>query len=138
MTKKSFYKHLSKRVLSFKYAINGLYYAFKTQTNMQIFKTQANMQIHIVAMICVIIAGFYFQVSTTEWLFLMLAIVLVLISEMVNTAIEEIVNFISPTYNTKAGIIKDLAAAFVLLSAIFAIVVGAIVFIPKLLLAFSI
>lgn len=128
MTKKSFYKHLSKRVLSFKYAINGLYYAFKTQTN---------MQIHIVAMICVIIAGFYFQVSTVEWLFLTLAITLVLISEMVNTAIEETVNFIAPTYNTKAGIIKDVAAAFVLLSAIFAIIIGAIIFIPKLLLAFS-
>ncbi len=129
MAKKNLYRYFKKRVLSFKYAINGLYYAFKTQ---------ANMQIHIVAMICVIIAGFYFQVSTMEWLFLILTIALVLMSEMVNTTIEEIVNFISPTYNTKAGIIKDLAAAFVLLSAIFAIVVGVIIFIPKILLAFSI
>ncbi len=128
MAKKNFYRYFKKRVLSFKYAINGLYYAFKTQTN---------MQIHIVAMICVIIAGFYFRVSTTAWLFLTFAIALVLISEMVNTAIEEIVNFIAPTYNTKAGVIKDVAAAFVLLSAIFAIIIGAIVFIPKLLLAFS-
>ncbi len=124
MSEKSLLKYLKQRISGFKYAFNGLCY---------VFKTQANMKIHFVAMILVILAGFYFRVSTTEWLFLILTIAFVLISEVINTAIEEIVNFISPKYNTQAGIIKDLAAAFVLLSAIFAVVVGTIIFAPKIL-----
>ncbi len=124
MSEKSLLKYLKQRISGFKYAFNGLYY---------VLKKQANMRIHFVAMILVILAGFYFRVSTTEWLFLILTISFVLVSEVINTAIEEIVNFISPKYNTQAGIIKDLAAAFVLLSAIFAVVVGTIIFVPKIL-----
>jgi diacylglycerol kinase len=90
------------------------------------------MQIHLVATIFVVCAGFYFKISRFEWLAVILTIALVLVAEIVNTAIEEIVNFISPNFNEKAGLIKDLGAAFVLIAAIFAIVVGAIVFIPYL------
>ncbi|MBN2662053.1 MAG: diacylglycerol kinase family protein [Bacteroidales bacterium] len=120
--------HIKRRLKSFKYAFNGLFYVITTQTN---------MQIHILTMIIVVVSGFFFKISTTQWLFLVLAIALVLVSEIVNTTIEEIVNFISPEYHKKAGLIKDLGAAFVLLAAIFAIVVGIIIFSPKIFELFS-
>lgn len=91
------------------------------------------MQIHLFMMVCVVGAGFYFNVKTTEWLFLIFAIALVLVSEIVNTSIEEIVNFISPEFNKQAGRIKDLGAAFVMMAAIFAIVTGIIIFLPKII-----
>lgn len=116
--------HIKRRLKSFKYAFNGLFYVITTQTN---------MQIHVMAMVFVITSGIIFKISITEWLFIVLAIALVLVSEIVNTTIEEIVNFISPEYNKKAGLIKDLGAAFVLLAAIFAIVVGIIIFSPKII-----
>lgn len=116
--------HIKRRLKSFKYASNGLFYVITTQTN---------MQIHVMAMVFVITSGIIFKISITEWLFIVLAIALVLVSEIVNTTIEEIVNFISPEYNKKAGLIKDLGAAFVLLAAIFAIVVGIIIFSPKII-----
>ena len=86
---KTIWQHIKRRILSFKYAFHGLLYIIRTQTN---------MQIHLVATIIVIAAGFYFKISTEQWLFLALTIALVLISEIVNTAIEEIVNFISPQF----------------------------------------
>ncbi|MBN2891827.1 MAG: diacylglycerol kinase family protein [Bacteroidales bacterium] len=120
--------HIKRRLKSFKYAFQGLFYVFRTQTN---------MQIHAFAMILVVVVGVFFKISSSEWLFITLAVALVMVSEIVNTAIEEIVNFISPDFHKQAGLIKDLGAAFVLLAAIFAIVVGIIIFLPKFLLLFS-
>jgi len=120
---RTFWGHIKRRIKSFKYAFKGLYFVITTQTN---------MQIHLFTMLIVVSAGFFFNISLTEWLFLILAIALVLIAEIVNTSIEEIVNLISPDFNKKAGLIKDLGAAFVLLAAIFSIIVGTIIFFPKI------
>jgi len=120
---RSLLEHIKRRLKSFKNAFQGLFYVVKTQNN---------MQIHLVAFLFVVTGGFFFKISSTKWLFLILAVALVLVSEVVNTAIEEIVNLISPDFNKKAGLIKDMGAAFVLLAAIFAIVVGIIVFLPEL------
>ncbi len=120
---KTLWQHIKRRILSFRYAFTGLWYIITTQTN---------MQIHIFAAIIVVFAGFYFKITKIEWLFLVLTISMVFIAEIVNTAIEEIVNFISPEFNKKAGLIKDIGAAFVLLSAIFAVIVGIIIFLPYL------
>jgi len=125
--KKSFWEHIKKRILSFKYAFKGLFYTISTQTN---------MQIHLIAAVLVVIAGFFFKVNTTEWLILILTIIYVISAEFINTAIEEIVNFISPNFHPLAGRIKDIAAAVVLFSAIFALIVGGIIFIPKIFLLF--
>lgn len=122
MTKKTLKEHIIRRIKSFKYAFNGIRFVFFTQTN---------MQIHLAIAIIVTIFGFYFKISHNEWLILILTFALVLVSETINTAIEQLVNFISPQYNKKAGLIKDISAAFVLISAIFAIIVGLIIFIPK-------
>jgi len=126
--KRTIWQHIKRRLLSFKYALNGLRYIIKTQTN---------MQIHILAAIIVVVLGIFLNISTTEWLILSIIIALVLISEIVNTAIEDIVNYISPDFNKKAGLIKDLGAAFVLLAALFAIFIGGIIFIPKIIFLFS-
>ena len=122
MTKKNFSQHIIRRIKSFKYAFNGIRFVISTQTN---------MQIHLFAAIIVTILGFYFKISRIEWLALVLTYAMVFISETINTAIEEIVNLISPKYNKKAGLIKDISAAFVLISAIFAVIVGLLIFIPK-------
>lgn len=124
---KTFKTQIERRLKSFNYAFKGLAFVVRTQTN---------MQIHLIATAIVIVAGIFFKINSTQWLFIILAIALVLISEIINTAIEEIVNFISPEHNKKAGLIKDLGAAFVLLAAIFSVIVGIIIFAPKILLMF--
>jgi diacylglycerol kinase len=81
-------------------------------------------------------AGFIFHLSAGKWLALVIAIAMVWITEAVNTAIEFLVDLISPEFNPLAGHIKDIAAAAVLLSALAAIIIGCIIFIPELLYLF--
>jgi diacylglycerol kinase (ATP) len=116
-------KFIAKRILSFKYAINGFLWALKTQ---------GNLQFHLFALIAVVISGIFFRISNTEWLVVIICIGMVVASEIINSSIEELVNFISPERNQKAGLIKDLAAAAVLVTAVIAAVCGLIIFIPKL------
>ena len=75
---------------------------------------------------------YFFRISNTEWLVVIICIGMVVASEIINSSIEELVNFISPERNQKAGLIKDLAAAAVLVTAVIAAVCGLIIFIPKL------
>lgn len=77
------------------------------------------------------IAGFYFNISKTEWLAQILAIGLVISIEGVNTAIEEVANFIHPEFHSKIGFIKDIAAGAVFIAAFFASIVGLIIYLPK-------
>jgi len=127
MSNKTILEYIKGRLKSFKYAFKGLFYTISTQKN---------MLIHLIATVLVIIAGFYFKVTITEWLILILTIIYVISAEFINTAIEEIVNFVSPNFHPLAGRIKDIAAAVVLFSAIFAVIVGAIIFIPKIIFLF--
>ncbi len=121
---KSFFK---RRIKSFGYAFNGLWYVIRTQTN---------FQIHLVATAAVVAAGFYFRISASEWLVLVLTIGFVLVAETVNTIVEKIMDFVSPEFNKTVGLIKDLSAAAVLLTALVAVTVGLIIFLPKLLTLF--
>lgn len=114
---------VQKRINSFTYAFRGLFYCIRTQSN---------FKIHIAFVVLVVIAGFYFDVSGEEWLWLIFAMGLVLSAEIVNTAIETLTDLVSPTYHEKAGKTKDLAAGAVLVSAITAALIGLIIFIPKL------
>lgn len=108
---------------SFKYAFSGLSYAFRTQFN---------FKFHTVALLFTGIAGWILKLSTLEWLWITVAIALVLLSELLNTAIEVLVDLVSPAYHEKAKIVKDVSAGAVLIAAVFALVVGLIIFIPKL------
>jgi len=114
---------ISKRLMSFKYAFKGIFF---------MLKTQHNAWIHCVAAIAVIVAGCWFSISSSEWALVILTIGMVFAAETFNTAIEMLVDKISPEYDKKAGIIKDVAAGAVLFSAIAAAVVGMIVFGTKL------
>jgi len=112
-----------KLINSFKYAIEGF---------ISSFKTERNMKIHVLAMLVVLLAGFNLKLTITEWCFIILSIALVIGSELFNTAIETIVDMVSPEKNPKAKLAKDISAAAVLAFAIGAAIIGTIIFIPKL------
>lgn len=115
---------VKKRLKSFSYAFAGI---------KDLFKTQPNAKIHLVVAICVIIAGFFFQVSTTEWCILAITMAMVLSAEAFNTALEYLTDLVSPDHHPLAGKTKDVAAGGVLISAIAAVIVGLIIFLPKLM-----
>ena len=119
---------LQKRSASFRYAINGL-------TNM--FQTEPNARIHAIAATMAVLAGFFFQISRMEWIAVVLCIALVLSLEALNTAIEHLTDLVSPEVNPLAGKAKDVAAAAVLLGAIGSILVGALIFLPKIMAYFN-
>ena len=108
----------------FSNAFRGMYVAFKATRH---------AFIHLFATLIVIILGFYFKVSSFEWIALIFAIGFVLVSEIFNTAIEIDIDLTSPEYHPYARDTKDVAAAAVLLSAFVAVIIGLIVFLPKIL-----
>ncbi|MCF6365987.1 MAG: diacylglycerol kinase family protein [Bacteroidales bacterium] len=113
-----------KQLKTFKYALNGIAH---------VFKKEQNFRIHIIATILVIAAGVFFSIDRTEWMFIIIAINIVLAFELANSAIEYICNFVSPGYSNKIKRIKDVSAAAVLISAIGAFVLALIIFIPKVI-----
>ena len=114
-----------KLINSFKYAIEGF---------ISSFKTERNMKIHVLAMILVVALGFYLKLNLIEWCIITIIIALVLTAELFNTAIETIVDMVSPEKNPNAKLAKDISAAAVLVLAIGAVIIGAIIFIPKLII----
>lgn len=113
-----------KLINSFKYAFKGLGSAVKSERN---------MKIHFTMMMLVIIAGIFFNIAIWEWITCFILFGLVIGMECVNTAIEIIVDMISPKYNEAAGRAKDIAAGGVLACAIGAAVAGIFIFLPKVL-----
>lgn len=108
---------------SFFHAIDGIIYATKNEHNMAII---------IPCMILAIIAGFVFKISNTEWLFMILVIGLVIGTEMINTAIEALVDLETLETNELAKIAKDTASSATLIFSIVAFVGALIMFVPKL------
>lgn len=104
---------------SFTYAFKGIIYCINNERN---------MRIHFVAAGLVLLFSFFYRVTTTECLFLVLCIGLVITAETVNTSIETLVNLQSPSYNNLARIAKDVAAGAVLVASIISLVIGIIVF----------
>jgi len=109
------------RLKSFKYAILGAY---------KLVTTEHSIMVQFSLGILVTIAGFYFNISKTDWLFQTMAIGLVLSIEGLNTAVEKIADFIHPDFHDKIGFIKDIAAGAVFFAAVVAIAVGLIIYIP--------
>ncbi len=93
-------------------------------------KTTHSAWIQIAIFFCVIILGFYFKISSTEWLAIVLGGGMVIMAEAFNTAIEIDMDLTSPTYHPYARDTKDVAAGAVLISAILAIIIGVIIFVP--------
>lgn len=101
------------------------------------FKTQRNLKIQLVAGIIVTILGLVLKISNTEWAILMLAVFLVLGTEMMNTAVEAAVDLCTEEYNEKAKIAKDVAAGAVVLTAVNAVVVSYFLFSDKIIQLFK-
>jgi len=97
-----------------------------------LIKTEASIKIQIVVAILVTAAGFYFNISTTEWLFQITFIGLVISIEGVNTAVEYIADFIHPEHHKSIGRIKDIAAGAVFIASVTAIIGALVIYIPKL------
>ncbi|UKM63899.1 diacylglycerol kinase family protein [Flavobacteriaceae bacterium GSB9] len=114
---------LINRIKSVGYALKGA---------VLLIKTEPSIKIQFFIGLIVTAAGFYYNISTTEWTIQILAIALVMSVEGANTAIEEIANFIHPEYHIKIGKIKDIAAGAVFIASVFAVIVGLIIYIPKI------
>lgn len=114
---------LEKRIKSFGYAFKGI---------ASLLKKEHNAWIHCSAIVLVTCAGFYFSITPTEWCIVVLCFGLVLAAEGFNTAIERLVDLVSPDFHPVAGDVKDVAAGAVLICAIAAAIVGLIVFVPYL------
>jgi diacylglycerol kinase len=113
---------MKNRIRSFGYALKGI---------KAVFGNEANMNIHLVMSILVIICGFIFNISITEWMLCIGCFGLVISLEMLNSAIENLVNLVSPEKHELAGKVKDIAAGAVLVASICAAIVGLIIFVPK-------
>lgn len=109
---------------SFKYAFEGIEEAWRTEQN---------LKIHFVIMALVIIAGFIFKISAMEWIICLLLFAIVISLELINTAIETTVDIAMPDINEKAKYAKDIAAGAVLFSAMISVIIGLIIFLPKIL-----
>lgn len=119
---------IKKRIDSVKYAINGV---------SLIIKTQHNAWIHTMMTIIASTLGFVLKIDISEWIMLILAIVSVWVAEGLNTAIECLGDIVSPQYHQLIGKSKDVAAGAVLISAIGAIIIGSIIFVPKIILLYG-
>ncbi|MFN4811351.1 MAG: diacylglycerol kinase family protein [Bacteroidota bacterium] len=112
------------RLKSFVYAFEGVMY---------FIKHEAQALIHLIAIVAVIGAGYWFNISLTEWIAVIFAIGIVVSAEMLNTAIEKLTDMVSPQINEQAKIVKDLAAGAVLIASLTAFIIGLIIFLPKIL-----
>lgn len=109
--------------------LKSITYAFKGA--IKLISTEHSVMIQFSVGILLIIFGFYFNITKTEWLFQTLAIGLVLSVEGLNTAVEKIADFIHPDYHKQIGFIKDIAAGAVFFAAITSIAIGLIIYLPK-------
>lgn len=114
-------KNIKKRLNSFGYALKGITAAFRYEPN---------MKLHVVAAVSVIFLGWFFGIKTSDWCWIILAIGLVWMAEIFNTALEKLTDLVSPHYNPIAGKAKDLAAGAVLMAAFTALAIGMLIFWP--------
>lgn len=111
-------------IQSFKFAISGLKY---------FFKEERNAKVHLFLFLMAIFMGLVFKISSNEWIDIFICSALVFTSEALNTAIENLCDFVCEHHDQKIKKIKDISAAAVLFSSLFAFIVGLIIFVPKFL-----
>lgn len=114
---------MKKEIKSFGDAIRGL---------IIFFAKERHAKLHFGIMLMVIIAGFYLHVSANEWILLCIAFALVIGSEALNTAIEKLSDIVQPEKHSGIRDVKDIAAGAVFFCVIIAIIIGLIIFIPKI------
>ncbi|MBC9794807.1 diacylglycerol kinase [Sinomicrobium weinanense] len=114
---------LKNRLKSIHYAARGA---------LILLRTEASIKVQLAIAIAVTVAGFYFNISALEWAIQIITIALVMSIEGVNTAIEKMADFIHPDHHHKIGTIKDISAGAVFIAAVMAVIVGGIIYIPKI------
>jgi len=115
-------------VKSFKYAFEGLKTALRQEPN---------FRIHIVMATFAVTLGAFLKLSVNEWLLLTFTIFYVLTLELLNTVMEAFVNLVSPEYKHFAKVAKDVSAACVLMAAFLSLIVGFVLFLPKIIIYFT-
>ncbi len=115
---------LYSRARSFQYAFSGWWY---------VIRTQHNAWIHLLVSLIVLGLALWLKLSTGEWAILILTVVMVWMAEFMNTALESLVDLISPDVHPMAKVAKDISAAAVMLGAIAAIIIGLLIMGPPLL-----
>lgn len=115
--------NLKRLIKSFLYAFKGLY---------RTFVEEQNLRIQALAGIAVIILGCVLKITKIEWCVILIAIGLVILTEIINSAIERVTDVLKPRINTYAKEIKDVMAAAVMISSLLAVIVGVIIFFPYL------
>lgn len=124
--RRDYLKQENKKFLnSFKYAYKGI---------IEAFRSERNMKIHLFILLVVLVLGFLLNISILEWIICLICFGLVISLEIVNTAIETVVNLISPKYNELVKRAKDLAAGAVLFNALITFIIGIIIFLPKIMI----
>ena len=108
----------------FKYPLEGV---------RRLLNKDTHFFLHVISAIIVVILSVIFKLSITEWLFIISAIFLVLITEALNTSIEEVVDLATNEFHLNAKYAKDIASFAVLLSSVYALIIGVIIFLPKIL-----
>ena len=117
-----------KRIMnSFKYAFNGL---------IDTYRTEQSVWIYIPVALIVILMGFYFKININEWLIIILILGIILSLELINTALEAVVDLATDKYHPLAKKAKDTVSAAVLVFAITSVIIGIIIFMPKIMLLF--
>jgi len=112
---------------SFKHAIDGIIHTIRNERN---------FRIHLFILTFVVIFGIYFALTATEWLFITVISSMVLFAELINTAVENTLDWLEPGHHNVVKIVKDVCAGAVLVTAIGAIVMGIIIFTPHLVTLF--
>lgn len=114
---------IKNRIKSIGYASKGAYL---------LLKTEPSIQVQALIGIAVTILGFVYELSVTEWCIQILTITMVMAAEGLNTAIEKAADFIHPDHDPRIGFIKDIAAGAVFLTAFGAVIVGLLIYLPKI------
>jgi diacylglycerol kinase len=110
---------MKKFIRSFGFAFSGIFH---------LLRTERNFAIQFSAMLLVVLAGFYFSIKVSEWLIILSISALILSLEAINSAIEKMCDLYSTENDARIKLIKDIAAAAVLISAIFATIIGVVIF----------
>ena len=115
------------------YCIQTLYWPEHKWNRLVVFRSERSFRLQVLIFAVTIIAGFIFRITGTEWVFILVAGGVVLVCEMINTAIEYVTDLVTEEYRILAKHIKNISAGAVLVSSIIAVIIGLIIFIPYFL-----
>jgi diacylglycerol kinase len=121
-----------KKAKRFSFRERGKSFSHAWRGIISLVKTEHNARIHLAAIIVAASLGAWLKIRPEEWIAIVLVTGLVLVTELLNSAIEKLADMVEPDWNIKIGIIKDYSAGAVLVAAIVSVVTGGVIFIPRI------